>query len=92
MRLTADEVQYFSRKIVKTLVAEGKLEVDSEPRIIEGIAHVMTEELLIEDKLNEEAREFLLSHADEMQRLNITYSEMFKMVKKRLAKEKGIIL
>jgi hypothetical protein len=92
MRLTADEVQYFSRKIVKTLVAEGKLEVDSEPRIIEGIAHVMTEELLIEDKLNEEAREFLMSHADEMQRLNITYSEMFKMVKKRLAKEKGIIL
>lgn len=92
MRLTADEVQYFSRKIVKTLVAEGKLEVDSEARIIEGIAHVMTEELLIEDKLNEEAREFLMSHADEMQRLNITYSEMFKMVKKRLAKEKGIIL
>jgi hypothetical protein len=92
MRLTADEVQYFSRKIVKTLVAEGKLEVDSEARIIEGIAHVMTEELLIEDKLNEEAREFLLHHADEMQRLNITYSEMFKMVKKRLAKEKGIIL
>ncbi len=92
MRLTADEVQYFSRKIVKTLVAEGKLEVDNEARIIEGIAHVMTEELLIEDKLNEEAREFLMSHADEMQRLNITYSEMFKMVKKRLAKEKGIIL
>jgi hypothetical protein len=24
--------------------------------------------------------------------MNITYSEMFKMVKKRLAKEKGIIL
>ena len=92
MRLTADEVQYFSKKIVKTLVAEGKLEVDSEPRVVEGIAKVMTDELLIEDKLNEEAREFLLQHADEMERMNITYSEMFKMVKKRLAKEKGIIL
>jgi hypothetical protein len=92
MRLTADEVQYFSKKIVKTLVAEGKLEVDSEPRVVEGIARVMTDELLIEDKLNEEAREFLLQHAAEMERMNITYSEMFKMVKKRLAKEKGIIL
>jgi hypothetical protein len=92
MRLTADEVQYFSKKIVKTLVAEGKLEVDSEPRVVEGIARVMTDELLIEDKLNEEAREFLLQHAGEMERMNITYSEMFKMVKKRLAKEKGIIL
>ena len=92
MRLTADEVQYFSKKIVKTLVAEGKLEVDSEPRVVEGIARVMTDELLIEDKLNEEAREFLLQHAGDMERMNITYSEMFKMVKKRLAKEKGIIL
>jgi hypothetical protein len=92
MRLTADEVQYFSKKIVKTLVAEGKLEVDSESRVVEGIARVMTDELLIEDKLNEEAREFLLQHAGEMERMNITYSEMFKMVKKRLAKEKGIIL
>ncbi len=92
MRLTADEVQYFSKKIVKTLVAEGKLEVDSEPRLVEGIARVITDELLIEDKLNEEAREFLLQHAGEMERMNITYSEMFKMVKKRLAKEKGIIL
>jgi len=92
MRLTADEVQYFSKKIVKTLVAEGKLEVDSEARVVEGVARVMTEELLIEDKLNEEAREFLLQHAGEMERMNITYSEMFKMVKKRLAKEKGIIL
>ncbi len=92
MRLTADEVQYFSKKIVKTLVAEGKLEVDSEPRVVEGIARVMTDELMIEDKLNEEAREFLLQHAGEMERMNVTYSEMFKMVKKRLAKEKGIIL
>jgi hypothetical protein len=92
MRLTAEEVQYFSKKIVKTLVSEGKLEVDSEPRVVEGVARVMTEELLIEDKLNEEAREFLLQHAGEMERMNITYSEMFKMVKKRLAKEKGIIL
>jgi len=92
MRLTADEVQYFSKKIVKTLVAEGKLEVDSEARVVEGVARVMTEELLIEDKLNEGAREFLLQHAGEMERMNITYSEMFKMVKKRLAKEKGIIL
>ena len=31
MRLDSDEIQFISRKIVKTLVAEGKLEVD-DPR------------------------------------------------------------
>jgi hypothetical protein len=92
MRLSPDEVQFLARKVVKTLVAEGKLEVDSEPRIIEGIAKVITEELAVEDRLNEEVREVLLQHSSEMERSNITYTEMFKMLKKKMAREKGIIL
>jgi hypothetical protein len=92
MRLTSDEIEYISRKIVKTLSAEGKLEMDSDARVVEGIGRVITEELLVEDKLNEEVREVLIQHASEMERSNITYTEMFKMVKKKLAREKGIIL
>jgi hypothetical protein len=92
MRLTAEEIQYVSRKIVKTLVGEGKLEVDSETRIVDGIARVITEELQVEDRLNEEVREVLIQHASEMERSNVTYTEMFKMLKKKMAREKGIIL
>jgi uncharacterized protein len=92
VRLTPDEVLFLSKKIVKTLVREGKLEVDSEPRVEEAIGKVITDDLMIEDRLNEEVREVLVQHANEMQRSNITYTEMFKMVKKKLAKEKGIIL
>jgi len=92
MRLTSDEIEYISRKIVKKLSAEGKLEMDSDARVVEGIGRVITEELMVEDKLNEEVREVLIHHASEMERSNITYTEMFKMVKKKLAREKGIIL
>jgi hypothetical protein len=92
MRLNADEIEFISRKIVKTLVSSGKLEVDSEPRIIELLTHVITEELAVEDRLNEEVREVLLQHSAEIERSNMSYSEMFKMAKKKLAKEKGIIL
>jgi hypothetical protein len=92
MRLTSDEIEYISRKIVKTLSAEGKLEMDTEARVVEGIGRVITEELMVEDKLNEEVREVLIQHASEMERSNVTYTEMFKMVKKKLAREKGIIL
>jgi uncharacterized protein len=92
MRLTSDEVEFISRKIVKTLVAAHRIEVDSEARLAEGIGRVLTEELMREDKLNEEVREVLVQHSSEMQRSNITYTEMFKMVKRKLAKEKGIIL
>jgi hypothetical protein len=92
MRLTSDEIEYISRKIVKTLSAEGKLEMDSDARVVEAIVRVITDELMVEDKLNEEVREVLIQHASEMERSNITYTEMFKMVKKKLAREKGIIL
>jgi hypothetical protein len=92
MRLTSEEIEYLARKIVKTLTKEGRIETEAEPRVVEGVAGVITEELMVEDKLNEEVREVLLQHSSEMQRSNITYTEMFKMVKKKLAKEKGIVL
>ena len=92
MRLAADEIEFISRKIVKTLVAAGKLEVDSEPRIVELLVGTITAELAVEDRLNEEVREVLLQHSGEIERSNMSYSDMFKMVKKKLAKEKGIVL
>jgi hypothetical protein len=92
MRLTSDEIEFIARKIVKTLVAAGKLEVDSESRVVEAVARVITDELMVEDRLNEEVREVLIQHASEMERSNITYTEMFKMLKKKMAREKGIVL
>jgi hypothetical protein len=92
MRLTSDEIEFISRKVIKTLVAEGKLEVDSEARVVGDVVRVITDELAVEDRLNEEVREVLLQHASEMERSNVTYTEMFKMLKKKMAREKGIIL
>jgi hypothetical protein len=92
MRLTSDEIEFISRKIVKTLVAAGKLEVDSESRVAAAIGRVITEELMVEDRLNEEVRETLMQHSAEMERSNVTYTEMFKMLKRKMAKEKGIVL
>jgi len=92
MRLTGDEIQYISLRIVKTLVAEGKLEVDSETRVAEAIGKVITDELQVEDRLNEEVREMLIQHSSQMERSDVTYTEMFKKVKRELAKKKGIVL
>jgi hypothetical protein len=92
MRLSPDEIHFIARKIVKTLVGEGRLEVDDQTRTADGIARVISDELSIEDRLNEEAREVLAQHMTQMERSDITYSEMFKKVKRELAKKKGIIL
>ena len=92
MRLSPDEIEYIARKIVKTLVATGKIEVDSEPPLVESLQRVLTDELMVEDRLNEEVRQVLVDHSNEMQRSNITYTDMFNKVKRELAKKKGIVL
>ena len=92
MRLSPDEIQFISRKIVKTLVGAERLQADDEPLVIEGIARVITDELMVEDRLNEEARQVLAEHSAHIERSDITYSEMFKKVKRELAKKKGIVL
>ncbi len=92
MRLSPDEIHYISRKIVKVLTVDRRIEVDDEDQVADGIARVIVEELQVEDRLNEEAREVLGQHSQQMERSDITYSEMFKKVKRELAKQKGIIL
>jgi uncharacterized protein len=92
MRLASDEIEYIARKIVKTLVGDGSLQVDDQAQVVDGIIQVMTAELSIEDKLNEEVREVLSQHMAHMERSDIAYSDMFKKVKRELAKQKGIIL
>ena len=92
MRLQTDEIEFLARKIVKTLVGGGQLAVDNEQRVVGDLIAILTEELMVEDKLNEEVREELMRHASEMERSNVTYTEMFKMLKKKMAREKGIVL
>ena len=92
MRLTSDDIEYLARKIVKTLVSTGKIEVDSEPPLIESLMRVITDEMMVEDRLNEEVRQVLGEHTSQMERSGITYTDMFNKVKRELAKKKGIVL
>jgi hypothetical protein len=92
MRLSSHEIEYIARRIVKTLLAAEKIEVDSEARVVEGLVRVISDELAVEDRLNEEVREVLAQHTRAMERSDVTYSDMFKKVKRELAKKKGIVL
>jgi hypothetical protein len=58
----------------------------------ERIRMKMAEELGIEDRLNEEVREILNQHAEEMRRTGVSYQEMYKKVKGELARQRKLIL
>ncbi len=52
----------------------------------------MAEEVTVEDRINEEVREILSKHSDEMRRMGVSYQEMYKKVKGQLARERKLIL
>jgi hypothetical protein len=60
--------------------------------IAQQVRKAMTDELGIEDRLNEEVREILNQHADEMRRTGVSYQDMYKKVKGELARQRKLIL
>lgn len=77
---------------MKDLIERGFIEADDPAKLRDAFGQLITDELHVEDKLNDEVREILTQHAEEMRRTNVEYREMFKMIKKKLARERQIIL
>jgi hypothetical protein len=93
LRLRQDEIEYATWQIVKKLKESGEVEFfDSEDEAREKIRHAMTEDLMVEDKLNREVDDILRAHQNEIQRESVDYRGMFQLIKKKLAKERGLIL
>jgi hypothetical protein len=52
----------------------------------------MMEEITVEDRLNEEVRQILTEHQEEMRRTSVSYQEMYKRVKQQLARDRKLVL
>jgi len=88
MLLAREFVAYLSRQIVKKI--EG---VDiSNPQIVaEAIEKVVTDELEVEDRLNDEVRDILGQYSDYMRREGVSYQEMFRRIKNTLISQRKVI-
>jgi hypothetical protein len=92
MLLSRDFVGYMASEVAKRLLANKMIEAGAPPVLAERIRLKMAEELGVEDRLNEEVREILSQHADEMRRTGASYQEMYKKVKGELARQRRLTL
>jgi len=92
MLLSRDYVGYMAKEVVKRLVAGKMIETKSVENLTTQVRQVMADEVTIEDRLNEEVREILSQHSEEMRRMGVSYQEMYKKVKGQLARERKLIL
>ena len=92
MLIARDYVGYMAAEVVKRLV-EGKLiETKVASAVAQRLRQRMMEEITVEDRLNEEVRQILTDHQDEMRRTNVSYQEMYKKVKAQLARDRKLVL
>ena len=92
MQFPREYVAYMAKQVLKRLTAAELIQFDQPEYVTEVISEVMLDELLVEDRLNDEARKILEQFGDEMKQLGATYEDAFKAIKKQLVRERKVIL
>jgi hypothetical protein len=92
MLLNRDFVGHMASEVVKKLVEGNLIETKSATAVTLRIKQAMQEELTVEDRVNDEVRNILVQHQDEMRRTGVSYQEMFKKVKAQIARDRKLIL
>ena len=93
MRLTKELTEHLSKKIVKSLVDQELIVWEETPEKLQIIINgIITEDLMVEDRLNEEVKTLLESKTEEYERSMMDYGRVFQMVKSKLVRERGLIL
>src|SRR5271155_78288 len=91
MLLNRDYVGYMATEVVKQLVDGGLIETKAAEAVALRVRQRMAEELSVEDRVNEQARQILTEHQEEMRRTNVSYQDMFKKVKAQWARAVKLI-
>ncbi len=92
MLLQRDFVGHMAAELAKRLVSSKMIEAKAPGDLARRIRQRMMEEITVEDRLNEDVRQILSEHADEMRRTGASYQEMYKKVKGQLARDRKLIL
>lgn len=82
-----------SKRVVDILINEEliitELDRDQLARAVEGL---ITEELSVEDRVNDEVREVLKQYESEIDKGRLDYRKLFDLTKKKIVRERNIIL
>jgi hypothetical protein len=93
MRLRKEVIERLARSISHELIRFDYVETEmTEDDLRYHLSEVIAADLRVEDSLNQEVREILANYEYEMDRRNVEYARMFDLVKRRLVRERNIIL
>jgi len=91
MRVPKKMVEDMAAQIVQDLIARDFVAHPDKEKLLQLVQQVILDELMVEDRIDEEVRTILSEHTDEIQAANVQYHEMFKRVKAKLQRERNLI-
>lgn len=93
MRIPKTWVPLLTRRIIENLLEKDLVEPKiAKDRLIEESEKLILEELMVEDRLNEEVREMLKKFSTDIERGRLDYRKLFDLTKKKIVEERGLIL
>jgi len=93
MRIPRQWVPVMARDVVEALVDRELVELHCERQaFFKSVQELILDELMVEDRLNQEVRELLKAHEAHIERNRLDYRQLFDLTKKKLAQERNLIL
>jgi hypothetical protein len=93
MRIPKSWVPVLSKKVVEELLQKDFIELkESQDKVTALLSELMLEELMVEDRLNDEVREILKKFDAEIEKGRLDYRRLFDMTKQKLVRERNIVL
>jgi len=93
MRIPKTWVPVLASEIMKDLLSREQVELRMpEDQAIARLGEIILEELMVEDRLNAEVRELLKKYDAEIEKGRLDYRQIFDMTKKKIVRERDIIL
>ena len=93
MRVPKGWVPVIAKEIVEELHKRNLIELQAPKEKVAALLHeLMLEELMVEDRLNEEVREVLKKFDAEIEKGRLDYRRLFELTKQKMVKERNIII
>ena len=93
MRVPKSWVSIVAKEIMEELIKKDLIELQAPREKISELLHeLMLEELMVEDRLNEEVREMLKKFDSEISKGRLDYRKLFDLTKQKLLKERNIVI
>lgn len=93
MRIPKTWIPYIADTIVENLLKKNMIELTvSKDILLEEVEKLILDELMVEDRLNEEVRELLKKYENEIEKGKLDYRKLFEMTKQKLVKQRNLVL